>query len=335
VRRCSGVFVSELLVTEPTEGSQVMAGELGVHFSGGHGYTLFGPSRIHGSHTSILSARSIGLRAIARLLGSAPRHVVYMPSSGLTLAAFLRIAVLRLAGAMAVLEVVITQVHISRRMQRLVYGACRMLSVQFTVATLAQAKAAEEIGLRPRLLSPRVPPNKVSTRSKVDARRLLKIPLDSIVYLHVGHAKLGRNLTLLEGLSGTGHILVVVSSRFPEEEGSLPTGERVTILRGPQPALADLYAAADVYVFPTTAANSVIGIPMSVMESLANGTPVVAIGSEMLERWSELEGLYLCQGEQSFLETARRVAASRQEVYTSNPKFLVAGCRGDFFSCRA
>jgi len=98
------------------------------------------------------------------------------------------------------------------------------------------------------------------------------------VVLHVGHLRAGRNLGVLAELTSAGHVVVlVVSPRFPPDPG-VAAELRGAGVRLVTDNLADIrmaYWAADSYLFPTIELNAAVGVPLSVLEALACGVPVV------------------------------------------------------------
>jgi glycosyltransferase involved in cell wall biosynthesis len=98
------------------------------------------------------------------------------------------------------------------------------------------------------------------------------------VVLHVGHLQAGRNLGVLAELTNAGHVvMLVVSPRFPPDP-SMAAELRASGVRLVTDKLPDIrmaYWAADSYVFPTIELNAAVGVPLSVLEALACGVPVV------------------------------------------------------------
>jgi glycosyltransferase involved in cell wall biosynthesis len=154
-----------------------------------------------------------------------------------------------------------------------------------------------------------VPPDRVSTLDKKTARERLDLPLDSPVYLHLGHATCKRNLRVLEPLADSGILLLVISPHSVPEDGALPTGRRVEVVRG-RVDVGDYYRAADVYVFPTVEGGAAIGLPMSIAEALGNGLHVVARRSRMTERWAEDPRVVLVDDDDDLIIRARERAAA-------------------------
>lgn len=329
----AGVFVSELLGERSPEGARELALELRKHFSLTHGFVVLGPRGALACDLPILRERWIGLRPIAFLVRSRPDQLVYMPASGLTLGSAARLCLIRVAAPKAAVGFVVTQIHVEGRLRAWLLRLLRLLNLEVTVATDQQADVMRRARLNWRFLMPRVSDAKISTVSKAVARARLGITDGETVYLHVGHGKINRNLQALGGLSPPGIVLLVLSDAFEEESGAVPTGDAIRVIRGFQEQLSAYYKAADVYVFPTISPGDVIGVPMSVMESLANETPVVALNSDALARWRGVQGLHICSSERELLLQARRVAKDssskpRFERYTSSQE-----CHGDFVPC--
>lgn len=93
--------------------------------------------------------------------------------------------------------------------------------------------------------------------------------------LHVGHCSAGRGLEDFAKITDT-QKLVVASGMF-EHADTVKTLEEngVRIISGYIENIEEIYQMADVYLFPTRSAEYVISIPLSVMEALSCGVPVV------------------------------------------------------------
>lgn len=98
------------------------------------------------------------------------------------------------------------------------------------------------------------------------------------VVLHVGHCSRGRGLEELCSVDQSKFQRVVVASGLFEDKAVIEElqKEHVRIISGYLPNVEELYQMADVYLFPTKTSEFVISIPLSVMEALSCGTPVVA-----------------------------------------------------------
>lgn len=98
------------------------------------------------------------------------------------------------------------------------------------------------------------------------------------IVLHVGHRSKGRGLEKICTLDEQKYQRVVVASGLFEDEETVRMLERSQVrnIVGYIDSIEELYQIADVYIFPTVDKDYVISIPLSVMEALACGTPVVA-----------------------------------------------------------
>ncbi len=95
--------------------------------------------------------------------------------------------------------------------------------------------------------------------------------------LHVGHCSEGRGLDVLAELDQRYKREVVCSGLFNDDAVVAQLKDTgVVITTGYIPGIESKYQASDVYVFPTTDRDFVISTPLSVLEALACGVPVVA-----------------------------------------------------------
>jgi glycosyltransferase involved in cell wall biosynthesis len=105
------------------------------------------------------------------------------------------------------------------------------------------------------------------------------VPEDATVYLHVGHLRPKRNLGVLAALAREeGAQLLVVGSTSTPEDGAVraqleAAGARV--IREVVP-VEELHRLADCYVFPVIDSEGCVEMPLSVLEALASGVPVLA-----------------------------------------------------------
>ena len=265
-------------------------------------------------------------RALLRRRGT---RVIYLAQNGLTLATIVRSFLISLLADPASLDVVVLQHHMTPgRGLRLI---ARRWS--FVVATIEQERLLQRIGLDATLLIPRVPDTKLVKTSRQAARKSLGWD-DEPRYLHVGHARDGRNLHALDSLRRYGSLHLVLSDYQAEEVGALPEeGDGMEVHRGLCSDLADRYHAADVYVFPTVDSREVIGVPMSILEALANGTPVVARRCAALERWADQPGLHLTDSDEQLVQTTIAIG-SRVERVTPRANVSSSVCLGDLSPCR-
>ncbi|MDR3560096.1 MAG: glycosyltransferase [Negativicutes bacterium] len=98
------------------------------------------------------------------------------------------------------------------------------------------------------------------------------------IVLHVGHCSTGRGLEDFCLIDKSSYQRVVVASGLFEDKTVIDMlhESEVKLLTGFMPNIEELYQIADVYLFPTKTTEYVISIPLSVMEALSCGTPVIA-----------------------------------------------------------
>lgn len=104
---------------------------------------------------------------------------------------------------------------------------------------------------------------------------------DKKLVVHVGHCSAGRGL---EDFTRVNHEIVqtmVVASGLFESEKTVNILQEagVYVHKGYLENVEEIYQMADAYLFPTRSAEFVISIPLSVMEALACGTPVIGYDS--------------------------------------------------------
>jgi hypothetical protein len=322
------IFVSELPRDTPVEGAQMLASQIEAHLCQKHAAVAYGPGP--GQRSAPLHPKWVGRSALSGMRRHQPGAVVYMPASGLTVAAVLRALLIWVSVRPRHFSVLVAQFHAGRG----TLAALRLLGPlgwAWAVCNREQQKHLSQVaGIRAAVVVPRISATKLSSRSRADARAVLGLPAEGRIYLHVGHARRGRNLNALASLASDGHLVVVLSGAFNEEAGAVPEGPRITIVRGYVPSLADYYRAADVYVFPIADVGSVIGVPMSIVEALANELPVVAVRSPMVERWSKTNGVLLVDRPVDVPDAARR--AHELHVPASIVP-SVSQCGGDLVTC--
>lgn len=106
--------------------------------------------------------------------------------------------------------------------------------------------------------------------------------------IHVGHCSKGRGLEDFAKI-GTAQRMVVASGMFEDENVVRLLNEaNVRIHKGYLENVEEIYQMADAYLFPTRSAEFVISIPLSVMEALSCGVPV--IGYRSFENLKEIRG---------------------------------------------
>jgi glycosyltransferase involved in cell wall biosynthesis len=119
-----------------------------------------------------------------------------------------------------------------------------------------------------------------SRQERIVIRRKLALPEDTIVVLHVGHLKAERNVMVLADLARVpGFTSVMIASTTTKVDAGVAqelTAAGVQIRTEYIANLQEYYQASDAYLFPTVAAAEAVQLPLSVIEAMACGVPVVS-----------------------------------------------------------
>lgn len=155
--------------------------------------------------------------------------------------------------------------------------------------------------------------------SPVDSNRALElkqkygIAADKPLVIHVGHCSAGRGLE--DFVSITNAERMVVASGMFENPQTVKTLEDagVKIHKGYLENVEEVYQMADVYLFPTHSTEFVISIPLSVMEALSCGVPVVGYKDfENLAAVEAEEGAVMLVNDKSELNDAVLTMADKK-----------------------
>ena len=212
----------------------------------------------------------------------APDDIYYIPTASHTFSSFMRARVLKWYGGRARVHMVVLQ---PRPLGGLVRSLIPHLSPHKIWAQSPRSLSllrslGQDVGVMPsgvdtELFRP------VSAPEKSALRREYGLDEHAFVVLHVGHVKSKRNVELLcrvqEEVSGAQAVLV--GSTSTEQDVGLATrisDRGVHIVSDYIPHIQQMYQLADCYLFPVLADTGSIEIPLSILESLACGVPVVS-----------------------------------------------------------
>jgi glycosyltransferase involved in cell wall biosynthesis len=291
------VIVSEDLVAPWDEGIKKFAFSIGRALSSDHPVRIVNVDRsgaVFGNGT-----RPAGERAAADAIHDVPstrtfiqpslRHevksflpelIVYVPSPSNTVGSFLRAYALHrhAPGARIGMVALIPRRHAPRL--RMLLGATSP-EVIF-VPSYASLLHLRDLSLRSDIVPVGVDlaQFRPAQPGEKDAlRRKHNVPLDATVYLHVGHLSPKRNVGMLARLATepNAHVIVIGSTSTPETLSLRVNLEHagVRVIREFVP-VEEFYRLADCYVFPVIDSEGCVEIPLSVIESLASGLPVLA-----------------------------------------------------------
>lgn len=145
-------------------------------------------------------------------------------------------------------------------------------------------------------------------------RRQLKVKYrldpDKLLAVHVGHCSKGRGLEEFVRLDAQHFERLIVASGMFEDETTLQflKVNGIRIHKGYLEHVEEIYQMADVYLFPTKSKEFVISIPLSVMEALACGTPVVGYKS-----FTNLQDVACVEGAIAYSESAEDLGSTAWE----------------------
>lgn len=222
---------------------------------------------------------------LARVARSfAPEGLLYVPTACATLGSFVRGRALSwqcgVSLALLALQVRRYGPLATRLMPHL---APDRILVQSQRTAQSLVALGESVSGRVRSLPPAVDLDRFSPPSDVERRDLRKrwgVPQDAFVVLHVGHLNAGRGLRDLLTVSRRPdeQVMVVGSSSTPHDSdlvGEL-RAQGVRVVDHAVDDIAEVYRLADCYLFPVRGEVSSIDMPLSVLEAMACGLPVIS-----------------------------------------------------------
>lgn len=276
-------LVAEELSARPDEGALRVLDRLASRFAERFEFIAF---HARGSSPEAYPARKLEFTrlGVSRALASAlrewrPELVLYVPSASLTANALWRA---RLLGRAAWAPVAVLG------LQQRNYGPVGRLVLRFlepdavVVTAAATADGFRRRGWKVILFRTGVDPDRfvsVGETVRVGLARELGWPSDRRVVLHVGHLRRNRGLSLLERLARDPqfHVVLIASVSETGEEAlaGRVVASGVELHHEYIPDIERFYQAADAYFFPVRHRASAIDFPLSVLEALSCGTPVL------------------------------------------------------------
>ena len=130
-------------------------------------------------------------------------------------------------------------------------------------------KVSMDVGIKTDKFAP------VTTEKQREIKQKYGFDPEKPLVIHVGHCSSGRGLEDFAEICSAER-LIVASGMF-ENADTVNTLQQagVCIRKGYLEHVEEVYQMADAYLFPTHSAEYVISIPLSVMEALSCGVPVV------------------------------------------------------------
>ena len=118
----------------------------------------------------------------------------------------------------------------------------------------------------------------ISNQRKLELKNKYNLPCDKAIVLHVGHIRKSRNVSMLKCLQENNFQVVVVGSTSMAYENDLAKDlleVGVKLFSEYNPNVEELYQLCDLYVFPVLLSDAAIEFPLSVLEAMSCGIPVL------------------------------------------------------------
>lgn len=211
-----------------------------------------------------------------------PRRIVYVPWTSATLRSLFRLRMLKLWSGGARTAIVATQPMPYPAWQRLLLPA---LKPDLAIALSAETEAIlHSAAFRTWRMGMGVDGSRFRPAAPGEAGALRErwgLPRDSFLITHVGHLKRERfrvkllgELAALPGVT----VLVLGSPHTPAEEDTVAEARAagVVVRRELVEDVSQIYRMSDLYLFPVRDPFACVGVPLSVIEALACGCPVLS-----------------------------------------------------------
>jgi len=206
--------------------------------------------------------------------------IYYIPEASTTFNSFVRAWMIQMQASKG------ANVHIVSSQKRFIGGWKKYvlkLIGNRSVITFSQSanKQIQSLGLKSTFF-PLAADSCVFKPVSEDLRNALRqkygVPKDARVALHVGHVKKCRNIGVLKQLTAQGWQVIVVGSTSMAYEDDIASELKSSgiVIRGEfNPHVEEVYQLSDLYVFPVRNEDEAIDFPLSVLEAMACGLPVV------------------------------------------------------------
>lgn len=233
------------------------------------------------------------------------RTLVYFPDSSMTLGGAVRGLLYRVVSGSSRLIVIASQ---CQEVSFPVARAARLVGIKVITFDSRYAGQLRASGVAASSVVPGIDRSAFARRSeaeKASAAKALGVGEGERCILHVGHLNKQRGLGVMAELAANcaARVVVVAGSASERDERVaqqlLDAG--VVLIREDVADIRAMYCAADVYVFPTTDTAGVIGFPLSVLEALSVGVPVVSTPfNDLPEVLPEGSGIFYARSSDEF-----------------------------------
>jgi len=260
-----------------------------------------------------------------------PDRLIYVPRAAGTRNAFIRSQMLgRLVPGAKIMMVSLQQRHYGPAARAFIRRFHPYITVSQGLETRDQLRRLDI----PSMAIPSGVDHDMFRPASRDERRRLRlehgIDPERFVILHVGHLRTQRNVELLGRLRQTvdADVVMVASTSTTADVG---LGEKlrargVHIIDRYVPDVADFYRIADCYLFPVHVYYGAIEMPLSVLEAMSCGIPVVSTPFGSLPYWLEPgPGIEYAASDDTLVEAVRRHMSSG---LPSDPEVIRERSRG-------
>lgn len=262
-----------------------------------------------------------------------PDVVIYVPQAAATLNSFIRCGVLRGYAPGARLLMVALQPRSYGRAARHLIPRLRLLRPDLIlVQSLDTQDGLRAFGCQTAMLPSGIDLAAFQPAAEA-AKRALRAKYglgpDAFVVLHVGHQSRTRNVLLLNRMRAElGCDTVLVASTSTHVDGDVGAAIRqggTLLIDRYVEHVAELYQMADCYLFPVHVSTSSVNMPLSVLEAMACGLPVVTTPFGSLPLWfSEGPGFVFADTDDGLVAAVAHLYRARERVSPEQMRARVA-----------
>ncbi len=217
--------------------------------------------------------------SLFKILNSDTQSVIYIPFASNTLASILRSIVLCIFTKNKIYSL------FALRQKMSTLGKFLIKNSKFNIITLSKQSYDYFTAIannRVFYLKTGVDLNKfrpVDEKTKIDLRKKYNFDTNKPIILHVGHLHNGRNVGSFLDVDEEKEVVILVSSVSKQDcelRKRLEAKKNIHIIDQYIPNVEEIYNLADVYVFPVIEKENCIDIPLSVLEAVGCGLPIIA-----------------------------------------------------------